>query len=61
MIKCKNECPVGKFDGCCFFCEVKGCKEKCTENPSDCGDAIKVDDVLQEQDEEKALEAHHQP
>lgn len=58
MIKCKNECPVGKFDGCCFFCEVKGCKEKCTENPSDCGDAIKIeDDVVHEQDEEKALEA----
>lgn len=57
MIKCKNECPVGKFDGCCFFCEIKGCKDKCTENPSDCGEAIKVDDVVQEQDEKKALEA----
>lgn len=57
MIKCKNECPVEKFDGCCFFCEIKGCKDKCTENPSDCGEAIKVDDVVQEQDEEKALEA----
>ena len=57
MIKCKNECPVGKFDGCCFFCEIKDCKERCTENPSDCGEAIKVDDVVQEQDEKKALEA----
>lgn len=48
MIKCKNECPLGKFEGCCFFCEVKGCKEKCTEAPSDCDSAIQVD-------EEKAL------
>lgn len=56
MIKCKNDCPVGLFNGCCFFCEIKDCKERCTENPSDCGNAIKVDDVLQEQDEEKALE-----
>lgn len=57
MIKCKNECPVGKFDGCCFFCEVKGCKDKCSETPSDCGDAVMLDDVVSEQDEEKALEA----
>ena len=57
MIKCKNDCPVGKFDGCCFFCEVKGCKDKCSETPLDCGDAVMLDDVVSEQDEEKALEA----
>lgn len=57
MIKCKNECPMGKFEGCCFFCEVKGCKEKCTETPSECEYAVMVDDVAFEQDEEQALEA----
>ncbi len=57
MIKCKNDCPTGKFNGCCFFCEVKGCKDKCSEAPSDCGDAVMLDDVVSEQDEEKALEA----
>lgn len=54
MIKCKMECPVGKFEGCCFFCDVKGCKEKCTKAPSDCKDAITVDEAVIE---EKALEA----
>ena len=55
MIKCKTECPVEKFEGCCFFCEVKSCKEKCTKAPSDCEDAITVDD--EPVNEEKALEA----
>ena len=52
MIKCKNECPNGKFEGCCFFCEVKGCKEKCTKAPADCEDAI-ADETFT--DEEKTL------
>lgn len=56
MIKCKNDCPVGKYDGCCFFCEVKGCKDKCSQSPSDCGDAVKLDDAVSDGDEEKALE-----
>lgn len=54
MIKCKNECPLGKFEGCCFFCEVKGCKEKCTEAPSDCDSAIQIAET-NAFDEEKAL------
>lgn len=54
MIKCKIECPVGKFEGCCFFCTVKGCKDKCNKAPSDCEDAVNVET---EADEEKTLEA----
>ena len=50
MIKCKNECPEGKFEGCCFFCEVKGCESKCDKAPSDCEDAIQ-----EEGSEEQAL------
>lgn len=57
MIKCKTECPTGRFEGCCFYCEVKGCKDKCGQAPGDCEDAIMVDDVVSEQNEEQALEA----
>lgn len=53
MIKCKNECPKGKFSGCCFFCEEKGCGERCTYTPAECDDAI--DDGTAPEDEEKAL------
>lgn len=41
MIKCKNSCPTGKFDGCCFECDLKDeCEEVCEMLPSDCGDSI---------------------
>ena len=40
MIKCKNKCPLGKFDGCCQCCpENKDCPEACEENPNACGEA----------------------
>lgn len=40
MIKCKNECPSGNFEGCCFECTIEGCTERCQYNPSDCSDSI---------------------
>ena len=40
MIKCKNACPLGKFDGCCHCCPETTCIEKCTEEIKDCGEAI---------------------
>lgn len=43
MIKCKNSCPNGKFEGCCAQCpERKSCSEVCeqTINYSQCTDAI---------------------
>lgn len=40
MIKCKNNCPLGKFDGCCQCCpENKGCPEVCEYEPGSCGEA----------------------
>lgn len=40
MIKCKNKCPLGKFDGCCQCCpESKGCPEACGYEPGSCGEA----------------------
>ncbi|HOA83849.1 MAG TPA: hypothetical protein PKV92_07825 [Thermodesulfovibrio thiophilus] len=40
MIKCNNECPLGKFDGCCHSCpEIEGCKDACESNPNTCGEA----------------------
>jgi hypothetical protein len=40
MMKCKNECPVGKFDGCCKFCPEQNCQEACTSDPETCGDSL---------------------
>ena len=41
MIKCKNGCPTGQFEGCCFECNLKeNCEEACQLNPSECGDSI---------------------
>ncbi len=41
MIKCKNKCPLGKFDGCCQCCpENKGCPEVCEQEPGSCGEAV---------------------
>lgn len=48
MIKCKNSCPLGKFDGCCVECEFeKVCKEVCDADPIDCEESI-MDDVSEE-------------
>ena len=44
MIKCKNACPTGQFEGCCFECGLKeNCEEACQLNPSECGDSIMED------------------
>lgn len=44
MIKCKNACPTGQFEGCCFECNLKeNCEEACQLNPSECGDSIMED------------------
>ena len=41
MIKCKNACPLGKFDGCCKECpHLDGCVDGCQYNPKDCEDAV---------------------
>ena len=48
MIKCKNSCPLDKFDGCCFECDLKeSCDETCELIPSSCGDSI-MDEVSEE-------------
>ena len=40
MIKCNNECPLGKFDGCCHSCpDIEICKDACESNPETCGEA----------------------
>lgn len=44
MIKCKNTCPLGKFDGCCRNCPEWGeagekCPESCVEHPNECGES----------------------
>lgn len=45
MIKCKNKCPLGKFDGCCRNCPEWGeagekCPESCVEHPNECGESV---------------------
>jgi len=48
MIKCKNACPTGQFEGCCFECDLKeNCEEACQLNPFECGDSI-MDEVSEE-------------
>jgi len=48
MIKCKNVCPTGQFEGCCFECDLKEkCEEACQLNPSECDDSI-MDEVSEE-------------
>lgn len=40
MIKCKNACPLGKFDGCCHSCSsFTDCEEACCEKPDSCGES----------------------
>lgn len=42
MIKCKNACPVGKFDGCCCECPPEHadlCDTRCNNEPQTCGES----------------------
>ena len=41
-IKCQNECPLKKYDGCCSGgCpHAEGCSDKCELDPQACEDAI---------------------
>lgn len=40
MIKCNNECPMKKFNGCCHFCPDCGfCEYSCSEDHNTCGEA----------------------
>lgn len=40
MIKCNNECPMKKFNGCCHFCPDRGsCEYSCSEDHNACGEA----------------------
>ena len=56
MIKCKNVCPTGQFEGCCFECNLKeNCEEACQLNPSECGDSI-----MQDAEEETGLQVFKQ-
>jgi hypothetical protein len=56
MIKCKNACPTGQFEGCCFECDLKeNCEEACQLNPSECGDSI-----MQDAEEEIGLQVFKQ-
>lgn len=49
MIKCKNSCPLDKFEGCCFECDIKtNCKEACGLNPSDCENATIIEETALE-------------
>lgn len=49
MIKCKNSCPTGQFEGCCFECNIKtNCKEACGLNPSDCENATIIEETALE-------------
>lgn len=41
MIKCKNSCPLEKFEGCCHSCPyIEGCTDACENDPATCGEAI---------------------
>lgn len=39
MIKCKNKCPLGKFEGCCKDCPEQKCEDACPSDPATCGDS----------------------
>ena len=40
IIKCNNECPLEKFEGCCHSCpDFEGCSDACESNPETCGEA----------------------
>lgn len=41
MIKCKNECPENKHDGCCQKCPyLMDCENRCDVTPDECEDVI---------------------
>jgi predicted phage-related endonuclease len=41
MTKCKNSCPLDKFDGCCVDCgEWADCPDVCERAQHNCTDAI---------------------
>lgn len=41
MIKCKNQCLLEKFNGCCACCpERDACDDRCEHLPEQCGCAI---------------------
>ena len=49
MIKCKNDCPKEKFNGCCVQCpERESCSEVCEQaaNYENCPDAINEETAL---------------
>ena len=49
MIKCKNSCPLDKFDGCCFECDIKtNCKESCMLDPTNCENATIIEKISEE-------------
>lgn len=40
MIKCNNECPLEKFEGCCHCCpHIAGCEEVCESEPKTCSES----------------------
>ena len=40
MIQCNNQCPLGKFEGCCHGCpDFKSCPESCQHDPNTCGES----------------------
>lgn len=48
MIKCRNSCPVGKFDGCCIECPYSAdCESKCELIPQTCNDAVFEGEALE--------------
>ena len=41
MIKCTNECPLSKFDGCCAECPSgPECEDRCAMEPQECREAV---------------------
>ena len=41
MIKCKNDCPQKKYQGCCSECHyISNCLEPCEKDPQSCTDAV---------------------
>ena len=46
MIKCENQCPEGRFDGCCRCCpHIEQCSDPCPEKPETCGTSIFEDEA----------------
>lgn len=41
--KCKTQATMGCEDLCCHFCMASSeCRHSCKNNPSDCGQAVKL-------------------